>query len=50
MEGSSRERNVVVEFADMATAGPATPAPNTRRPRAIRQQHADADFLIVEGA
>ena len=50
MEGSSRERNVVVEFADMATAQACYASPEYQAARAIRQQHADADFLIAEGA
>lgn len=50
MEGSSRERNVVVEFTDMATAQACYASPEYQAARAIRQQHADADFLIAEGA
>lgn len=50
MEGSSRERNVVVEFADMATARACYASPEYQAARAIRQQHADSDFLIAEGA
>ena len=50
MEGSSRERNDVVEFADMATARACYASPEYQAARAIRQQHADADFLIAEGA
>jgi len=50
MEGSARERNVVVEFADMATARACYVSPEYQAARAIRQQHADADFLIAEGA
>lgn len=50
MEGSSRERNVVVEFADMATAQACYASPEYQAARAIRQQYADADFLIAEGA
>ena len=50
MEGSSRERNVVVEFADMAAAKACYASPEYQAARAIRQQHADADFLIAEGA
>jgi uncharacterized protein (DUF1330 family) len=50
MEGSARERNVVVEFADMATARACYASPEYQAARAIRQQHADADFLIAEGA
>lgn len=49
-EGDSRERNVVVEFADMAAARACYASPEYQAARAIRQQHADADFLIAEGA
>jgi uncharacterized protein (DUF1330 family) len=38
MEGSSRDRNVVVEFKDLATA------------KAVRQKYSEADFIIIEGA
>ena len=50
MEGSSRERNVVVEFADMATARACYASAEYQAAKAIRQQHADTDFVIVEGA
>lgn len=50
MEGNARERNVVVEFADMATAQACYASPEYQAARAIRQQYADADFLIAEGA
>lgn len=50
MEGNARERNVVVEFADMATAQACYASPEYQVARAIRQQYADADFLIAEGA
>jgi uncharacterized protein (DUF1330 family) len=50
MEGSSRERNVVVEFADLATAQACYHSEEYRQAKAIRQQHADTDFVIVEGA
>ncbi|MDI1340528.1 DUF1330 domain-containing protein [Polaromonas sp.] len=50
MEGSARERNVVVEFADMATAQACYQSAEYQQARAIRQQHADTDFIIAEGA
>lgn len=50
MEGASRPRNVVVEFADMATAMACYQSPEYQCARVIRQAHADADFVIVEGA
>ena len=49
MEGSHRERNVVVEFADLDTARACYRSPEYQRARAIRQAAADADFVIVEG-
>ncbi|WOB10195.1 DUF1330 domain-containing protein [Piscinibacter gummiphilus] len=50
MEGVTRERNVVVEFADFATAQACYDSPEYRAARALRQQYAEADFLIAEGA
>jgi len=50
MEGSSRERNVVVEFADYATALACYRSPEYQAAKAIRNANAEADFVIVEGA
>lgn len=50
MEGTARERNVVVEFADLATAHACYQSPEYQAAKAIRQRHAEADFVIVEGA
>jgi len=50
MEGGSRERNVVVEFKDHATALACYRSPEHQAARAIRQVCADADFIIIEGA
>jgi uncharacterized protein (DUF1330 family) len=50
MEGNSRDRNVVVEFKDRATANACYQSPEYQRARAIRQKYADADFIIVDGA
>ncbi len=50
MEGSSRDRNVVVEFADFDTATACYRSPEYQAAKAIRNAHADADFIIVEGA
>lgn len=50
MEGSARERNVVVEFADRETASACYRSPEYQAARAIRQKYADADFIIVDGA
>jgi uncharacterized protein (DUF1330 family) len=49
MEGSSRERNVVVEFRDYATALACYRSPEYQSAKAIRNANADADFVIVEG-
>ena len=49
MEGSHRERNVVVEFSDLETACACYRSPEYQRAKAIRNAAADADFVIVEG-
>ena len=49
MEGSARERNVVVEFKDRATALACYQSPEYQSARAIRQKYADADFIIIDG-
>jgi uncharacterized protein (DUF1330 family) len=49
MEGSARERNVVVEFKDRATAMACYRSPEYQAARAIRQRYADADFIIIDG-
>jgi uncharacterized protein (DUF1330 family) len=48
-EGASRERNVVVEFADPTTARACYNSPEYQAAKAIRNAIADADFIIVEG-
>ena len=51
MEGNARERNVVVEFTDRATAMACYQQPGiSERAKAIRQKYADADFIIIDGA
>jgi uncharacterized protein (DUF1330 family) len=50
MEGVARERNVVVEFADRTMATACYHSPEYQAAKAIRQQCADADFIIAEGA
>ena len=50
MEGQARERNVVVEFADVATATACYRSDEYQKAKKIRQATADADFIIVEGA
>ncbi|HWB44964.1 MAG TPA: DUF1330 domain-containing protein [Hyphomicrobiaceae bacterium] len=49
-EGASRERNVVVEFADPATARACYNSREYQAAKSIRNAIADADFIIVEGA
>lgn len=50
MEGVARERNVVVEFADLDTAKACYASPEYQQAAAIRQRLAETDFVIVEGA
>jgi uncharacterized protein (DUF1330 family) len=50
MEGSSRERNVVVAFDDYATALACYRSPEYQAAKALRNAYADSDFVIVEGA
>jgi uncharacterized protein (DUF1330 family) len=50
MEGQSRERNVVVEFADRAAALACYHSPEYQAARLLRQKYAEADFIIIEGA
>lgn len=49
VEGTHRERNVVVEFADLETARACYRSSEYQRAKAIRNAAADADFVIVEG-
>jgi uncharacterized protein (DUF1330 family) len=49
MEGSPRERNVVVEFRDRATAIACYQSPEYQGAKVIRQKYADADFIIIDG-
>ena len=48
-EGSSRSRNVVIEFPDYATALACYESPEYQRLVAIRAPHGVADILVVEG-
>lgn len=48
-EGSSRERNVVIEFADFATAAACYDSPEYQAAKAIRTANAEADLVITEG-
>jgi uncharacterized protein (DUF1330 family) len=49
MEGNARERNVVVEFKDRATALACYRSPEYQGAKIIRQKYADADFIIIDG-
>ncbi|MBS0532399.1 MAG: DUF1330 domain-containing protein [Proteobacteria bacterium] len=49
MEGTSRDRNVVVEFKDLATAKACYHSPEYQAAKAIRQKYSEADFIIIEG-
>jgi uncharacterized protein (DUF1330 family) len=48
-EGSARDRNVVVEFKDRATAVACYESPEYQAAKIIRQKYADADFIIIDG-
>jgi uncharacterized protein (DUF1330 family)/uncharacterized protein YjiS (DUF1127 family) len=50
MEGDARDRNVVVEFADRATATACYCSPEYEAAKAIRRKYAEADFIIIDGA
>ena len=49
VEGQSRSRNVVIEFADYATAVACYNSPEYQANLKIRQATAITDLLIVEG-
>jgi uncharacterized protein (DUF1330 family) len=48
-EGTSRSRNVVLEFKDYATALACYRSPEYAKAKALRDGAADGDFVIVEG-
>ena len=48
-EGSARDRNVVVEYKDLATAIACYDSPEYQAAKVIRQKYSDADFIIIEG-
>ena len=48
-EGSSRSRNVVIEFADYATALACYNSPEYQANIKVRQPHSVADLVIIEG-
>jgi uncharacterized protein (DUF1330 family) len=48
-EGSSRGRNIVIEFADLATALACYESPDYRAAMALRNGKANFDLIIAEG-
>jgi uncharacterized protein (DUF1330 family) len=48
-EGSSRSRNVVLEFKDYETALACYNSPEYARLVSIRAPHAESDLVIIEG-
>jgi uncharacterized protein (DUF1330 family) len=48
-EGSSRTRNVVIEFKDYETAIACYNSPEYVRLVALRSPHAEGDLVIIEG-
>jgi uncharacterized protein (DUF1330 family) len=50
MEGTARDRNVVIEFADRATAMGCYQSPEYQAAKIIRQKYAEADVIIIDGA
>jgi uncharacterized protein (DUF1330 family) len=49
VEGTSRARNVVIEFPDYATAVACYRSPEYARAKALRAGKAEADIVIIEG-
>ena len=49
LEGANRQRNVVIEFPDKETALACYHSDEYQAAKAIRQQVAEAELLIVEG-
>jgi uncharacterized protein (DUF1330 family) len=49
IEGTSRSRNVVIEFSDYDTAMACYNSPEYQANIKVRQPHAQADLLIIEG-
>ncbi len=50
MEGTARDRNVVVQFKDYETAMACYRSPEYQAAAAIRHANAEADFIVIEGA
>ena len=49
LEGHARTRNVVIEFDSIETAKACYDSEEYQKAKAIRQQHAVADLILVEG-
>jgi uncharacterized protein (DUF1330 family) len=49
MEGASRARNVVIEFADYATALACYRSPEYAAAKAVRLGAGTGDFIVIEG-
>ncbi|MFD2238864.1 DUF1330 domain-containing protein [Aureimonas populi] len=49
-EGTARKRNVVIEFASMEDAQACYESPEYQAARAIREEIADGELVLVEGA
>jgi uncharacterized protein (DUF1330 family) len=49
MEGSSRSRNVVIEFSDYATALACYRSPEYQANVKVRQPHSVVDLIVIEG-
>lgn len=50
LEGRNRARNVVIEFPSLQHAQDCYNSPEYRAARAIRQEVADAELILVEGS
>lgn len=48
-EGTSRSRNIVIEFPDYASALACYRSPEYQQNIGVRQPHATADIVIIEG-
>jgi uncharacterized protein (DUF1330 family) len=49
MEGSSRSRNVVIEFPDYAAAMACYRSPEYQANIKVRQPHSAVDLIVIEG-
>ncbi|TFF21641.1 DUF1330 domain-containing protein [Jiella endophytica] len=49
LEGTSRGRNVIIEFDSVETARACYESPDYQKAKAIRQKVSEGDIIIVEG-